>query len=99
MNALVDRGSRLLQDEVFLATEYIERADGGGQKLISKYECARSVDCTGHIELPGEMPAAGDKRNNRVLLAFHNNEIEWIAVAGTFRICCAADLLCKCRAH
>src|SRR5207244_3132523 len=45
MNALGDRGSRLLQDEVFLATKCIEGADRGGQKLVSKYECARSVDC------------------------------------------------------
>jgi hypothetical protein len=51
VNALTDRRSSLLQGEVFLATKCVERTDRGGQKFVSKYECARRVDSTCHIEL------------------------------------------------
>ena len=51
VNALADRRSSLLQGEVFLATKCEEWTDRGGQKFVSKYECARRVDSTCHIEL------------------------------------------------
>ena len=99
VNAFIYRGPSLLYDDVFLTTKYVERTYRGGQKLVPKDESASGLDCTCHIELPREMPATGDKRNDRILHAFHNNEIERITVSGAIGVACAAGLLSKSRSH
>ena len=45
------------------------------------------------------MPPTGDKRDNRIALAFHKNEIEGITVAGPTRVCRAAWVLCQRRSQ
>src|SRR5215471_8582105 len=85
--------------DVFLATKQIERTNWGGLKLIPKYESARGVDGTCRIELSCEMPAAGNKRNDWIPPAFHDDEIERITVAGTIGVRCAAVLFCEYRSQ
>ena len=97
MNAFVYRGSGLLQNEVFPAIEDVQRTHRRSQKLIPKDEGARSFDGTSKIKLPSKMPATGDERNNRTLPAFDDDEIKGIAVAGSFGVARAADLLRKRR--
>src|SRR5215831_9560619 len=99
MNALIYCRSCLLQNEVFLAIEDVQRTHRRSQKLISKNEGPRSFDGTCEIELPGKMPATGDERNNRTLPVFDNDEIERIAVARVVSVGGAADLLRKRRSQ
>src|SRR3974390_3357200 len=99
VNAFIYRRSSLLYDHIFPATKYIERTNRGGQKFVSKYKSAHGLDCTCHIELSGEMPATGNKRNDWIFLAFYDDEIERITIARTISVCCAAGLFCKCRSQ
>src|SRR5262249_42215506 len=56
MHAFIYCRSGLLQNEVFLAIEDVQRTHRRSQKLISKNEGPRSFNGTCEIELSGKMP-------------------------------------------
>src|SRR5262249_2977195 len=99
MNAFIDCGSSLLQNDVLPATKYIKWTNRRGQKLIPKYKSSRGIDGTRHIELSCEMPTAGNKWNDWIPLTLHDDEIERITVTGAVGVRCAAVLFCECRSQ
>src|SRR4029077_6933363 len=97
VDAFIDSRARFLQDDILATAEHVQRADWRGEKGLAKQERARCLYCTCYIEGSGEMPAASNKWNNRVLLALDNDNIERVAIARSVCIRCAAVLFGKCR--
>ena len=76
MDPLIDCGSRFLQRNVLATAEDVEWTDWGCQILAAEYERAYGSYHAREVEFLSEMPAAGDKRNDWIALAFHDNQIK-----------------------
>jgi hypothetical protein len=81
MNAFVDREPGLLKDYIFLTAKCVQWANWRCKKCISKKERAGGVDGACHIELPGGAPPTREKRDDRILIAFYNDEVQRISAA------------------
>ena len=81
MDSLVDGRSRFLQRHVFSTIKHVEWTDRRGKIFVPKYESAHGLDHTRNVELLGQMPSTGDKRNERIALALYDDEIERITIA------------------
>src|SRR6516225_1721963 len=92
MDPLIDSRSRFLQRHVFSAIKHIERTDWRGKIFVPKYESAHGLDHTRNVELLGQMPSPGDKRNERIALALHDDEIERITIVRPSRVLRAARI-------
>ena len=76
MDALVDH-ARLLQGNVFLAAEHVERADRRRQVLIAKDEGSGGLHHARDIERLRHAPATGDEGLDRIA-ALYDDQIDRI---------------------
>src|ERR1700751_367772 len=95
MDPLIDSRSRFLQRHIFSAIKHVERTDRRGKIFVAKYESAYGLDHTRNVELLGQMPSPGDKRNERIVSALHENKIERITGVRPGRVLRAARIACE----